>query len=353
MTVTRIFPVIMSGGSGTRMWPLSTGERPKQFHALSGAGTMIEQTLGRLRGRHGSVDFLAPIIIAGESHGALVEEALASSGITPTAIVLEPVGRNTAATAALAALVAQDLDPGARVLLMPADQIVSDPAAFIAAILAAVEISASHIVTFGIAPDGPETGYGYIKQGEALADGAYAVAAFTEKPDRATAKRYLGQGGYSWNAGIFLFDPAVMLGEFDPDAADIRDGAHEALKAGVRTGHVTVLSGPHFQKVRSQPVDIAVMEKTRRAAVVPCSIGWADIGSWSELWRLSPKDATGNVITGSVTLLDGANNLVRGEGIHVSVAGVENLIIVASPDGVLILPRHRAQEVKSLIPGKS
>jgi mannose-1-phosphate guanylyltransferase/mannose-6-phosphate isomerase len=343
----------MSGGSGTRLWPLSTDARPKQFHALGASRSLIEETAARLQGVHGDLEFLAPVIIAGEGHRELVAETLGASGIAPAAVVLEPMGRNTAATAALAALVASEIDPEALVLLTPADHLVADPAAFLAAIRAGAPVARDHIVTFGITPDRPETGYGYIRRGERLADGVHAVAAFEEKPQLETAERYLREGGFSWNSGVFFFHPNVLLDEFAAaGAADIRDGAGAALARGHRSGSEVHLDHALFDAVRAEPIDIAVMQKTKRAAVVPCDIGWADVGSWSELWRLSEQDGQGNVTSGSVTLIDGANNLVRAEGVHVSAVGVEDLIIVATKDAVLILPRHRAQEVKSLIPKK-
>lgn len=349
----KIIPVIMSGGSGTRLWPLSTDARPKQFHALGATRTLIEETAARLQGVHAGVEFLAPVVIAGEGHRALVAETLAASGIQPAAVVLEPMGRNTAATAALAALLAAEIDPDALVLLTPADHLVADPAAFLAAIRAGAPVARDRIVTFGITPDRPETGYGYIRRGETLAEGVHAVAAFEEKPELATAERYLREGGFSWNSGVFFFHPSVMLDEFAATgASDIRDGAQAALARARREGADIHLDAELFGAVRAQPIDIAVMQKTKRAAVVPCDIGWADVGSWSELWRLSKQDGQGNVASGSVTLIDAANTLVRAEGVHISAVGVEDLIIVATKDAVLILPRHRAQEVKNLIPKK-
>lgn len=355
MSIARIFPVIMSGGSGTRLWPLSDETRPKQFHALPGPNTMIGETALRLQGVHAGADstgvmFLPPIIIAGERHGDLVADHLSAAGVVPAAVVLEPQGRNTAATAALAAFVARQLDPGALVLLMPADHLVADAAAFIAAIQRAVRVVDGRIVTFGIEPTAPETGYGYIRQGDALSEGVFAIARFAEKPSREVAESYLSEGGYSWNSGVFFFQPDLMLEEFSHGAADIRDGALAALEKGDRSGNEYRLDAEAFAKVRSEPVDIAVMEKTRRAAVVPCSIGWADVGSWSEVWRLSPKDSAGNAATGSVKVLDGRDNLVMAHGVHVSIAGVSDLIIVATPDAVIVLPKDRAQDVKKLIP---
>jgi mannose-1-phosphate guanylyltransferase/mannose-6-phosphate isomerase len=342
----------MSGGSGTRIWPLSTEERPKQFHVLGAGRSMLEETALRLSGVHGDIEFLDPIVIAGQSHRDLVLELLGRSGVKLSALVLEPEGRNTAATAALAALVAQELDPDALVLLAPADHLVSRPKDLAAAVAAAAKVVSDRIVVFGITPAGPETGYGYILQGDRLSDGVYEVVAFKEKPELHVAERYLREGGYSWNAGIFFFSPALMLEEFE-SSSDIREGSRAALSRSRRHGTEIHLDPATFASVRAAPVDIAVMEKTRRAAVAPCDVGWADVGSWAELWRLSEKDGQGNAAVGSFTLLDSANNLVRGDGVHVSVVGVSDLIIVATKDAVLVMPRSRAQDVKKVIPGKS
>ncbi len=352
MSAIRILPVIMSGGSGTRLWPLSTDARPKQFHALGGARSMIEETALRLSGSHGDIEFLPPVVIANAAHGEIVESLLKSSGIAPAAIVLEPQGRNTAAAAAIAAMVAQEIAPDAHVLLAPADHLVTKPAAFISAIRAATAVVDNNIVTFGIVPTAPETGYGYILANELLAPGVHRIAAFKEKPDYATATRYLAEGGYSWNSGVFFFSQRVLLEEFSIAAADIRDGARDALSRAKRNGPDILLDAATFGAIRSEAVDRAVMEKTRRAAVVPCDIGWADVGSWAELWRLSDKDAAGNVADGKATLLDCANTLVRADGMQVSVIGIEDLIVVASGNSVLVMPRSRAQDVKKVIPGK-
>jgi mannose-1-phosphate guanylyltransferase/mannose-6-phosphate isomerase len=350
---TKIFPVIMSGGSGTRLWPLSTADQPKQFHALGCARSMIEETALRFAGIHGDIEFLAPIVIAGRGHRDLVLNLLAASGIKPAALILEPQGRNTAATAALAALAAQELDPEALVVLAPADHLVERPAGLIAAIRAATRVVTDRIVTFGIKPTGPETGYGYILGGAPIAEGVREVLAFREKPELPDAMRYLREGGYTWNAGIFFFSPQLLLQEFSIAASDIRDGARLALQRASRNGIEIHLDPEAFLAIRAQPVDIAVMEKTKRAAVAPCDIGWADIGSWAELWRISDKDPNGNVVAGEVTLLDGMNNLIRSDGVRVSAIGVSDLIVVATPDAVLIVPRSRAQDVKKVIPDKS
>lgn len=352
MTAIQILPVIMSGGSGTRLWPLSTADRPKQFHALSSHRTMIQDTALRLSTAPPDLDILPPAIIGNARHGDLIASQLAEIGVRPTFTALEPVGRNTAATAAVASLLALEFAPGALVLLMPADHVVSNADAFVQAISRSVHTARTRIVTFGMHPTGPETGYGYIRQGRALSDGVYEVAAFREKPIREIAESYLREGGYSWNSGVFFFDPSVMLDEFSITSPDIRDGSRDALKRSFRNGEVLLLDAQTFSSVRSAPIDIAVMEPTQRAAVTPCDIGWADIGSWSELWRLSERDENGNAATGPTLILDGSDNLVRSEGVHVSIAGVSGLVVVATKDGVLIIPKDRSQDVGKVIPGK-
>lgn len=351
MSVRKIIPVIMSGGSGTRLWPLSTASKPKQFHNLGAERTMIEETLMRFSGEHEGLVFLAPVIIASAAHRDLVVSAIAACGIAPSAIILEPKGRNTAATAALAALIALEIDPQADVLLAPADHLVARADVFMATIRAASSVLPHRIVTFGIDPTGPETGYGYILQGESLADGVHAVASFKEKPELPIAQQYLDQGGYSWNSGVFLFSPGTMLEEFAIAAADIRDGAAVALACAQREGVEILLDAEAFAAVRSAAVDRAVMEHTKRAAVAPCDIGWADVGSWAEVWRLADKDGQGNSTSGSVIIEDGANNLVRTDGPHISIVGLSDLIVIADGNSILIAPRDRAQDVKKVIPG--
>lgn len=337
----------MSGGAGARLWPLSTEAKPKQFLRLSGSRTMFAETIGRVRGDTGALLFAPPIVLSNAAHAGLVESEFAADGAAPAAIVLEPMPRNTAAVSAIAAALAQEIEPEALVLLLPADHFVTRPAAFHAAIERAAPIARERIVTFGIAPDRPATGYGYIRCGEALADGVFAIDSFREKPDEAAAQRYLDDGGYFWNAGIFLFNPHVLMQEFAP-ASDIRDAASAALKNAERRGARIRLKAEDFARVRAESLDIAVMEKTKRAAVAPCDIGWADIGSWDEIWRLSAQDENGNVRLGDSVVLDGSNNLLRSEGVAIYAAGVQDLIVVATPQAVIVLPRDRAQDVKAL-----
>jgi len=343
----RIIPAIMSGGAGTRLWPLSTDARPKQFHSLVGDSTMFGATLSRVRGPVGAFTFAPPIVLGNLTHAALIAEELAAHAVSPAAIVLEPAPRNTAAVGAIAAQLAAEIDPHALVLLLPSDHLVGKPDAFREAIARAAPIARERIVTFGINPDRAATGYGYIKRGAELAQGVFEIQAFREKPAAEVAQTYLNEGDYSWNAGVFLFSPRVMLEEFAASAG-IRDAALAALAGAARRGVEIRLDAEAFAAVPSQPLDIAVMEKTKHGAVAPCDIGWADLGAWDEIWRLAAKDEHGNVVQGKGAAHDGSNNLLRGEGVAVYAAGIQDLIIVATPHAVIVVPRERAQDVKAL-----
>jgi mannose-1-phosphate guanylyltransferase / mannose-6-phosphate isomerase len=339
----RIIPAIMSGGAGTRLWPLSTERKPKQFHALTGPDTLFLETLRRVSGQAGPLSFSPPIVLGNRRHLEFIETSTANAA----AIVLEPSPRNTAAVAVIAAALAGEVDAEALVLLLPADHIVANTNALHAAIARAAPLARDRIVTFGIAPSRPATGYGYIKRGEELAPGVFAIEGFREKPDALSAETYLADAGYSWNSGMFLFHPRRLLEEFSA-SPEIRDTALAALASARRDGVRIHLDEAAFALVPAQPLDIAVMEETARGAVVPCDIGWADIGAWDEIWRLSPKDGNGNVVQGAAITLDAANSLIRTEGVKVYAAGVSDLVVVATPDAVLIIPRERAQDVKLL-----
>jgi mannose-1-phosphate guanylyltransferase/mannose-6-phosphate isomerase len=347
---TKIAPVIMSGGSGTRLWPLSTPEKPKQFHVLASDQTMLQDTCGRMVDEFGLV-FLPPIVICSAAHLDEVKRQLDAAGVVPGAIVLEPCARNTAAVAAVAARLTAELYPDALALLSPADHVMRDPSAFRAAIARAAPVAIDRIVTFGIEPERPETGYGYIQRAEALSVGVYAVAQFTEKPSFELAHDYLAQGGYDWNAGIFLFSPQVMTAEMDRYCPAILQAADAALTAAIREANVIRLDPELFAQTPSESIDIAVMEPTDRAAVTPCSAGWADVGSWSELWRLMEGDARGNVLQGDVVVLDTWGSYVQGDGLTVAVVGLTDVIVVASQGAVVVLPKARSQDVKALVDG--
>ncbi len=346
--VDKIIPVIMSGGSGTRLWPLSTDARPKQFHTLSSEQTLLQDAVTRNVSDH-QIEFLPPIIVCNHQHRHLVEAQVAGLHGGVTAIVLEPMAKNTAAVAAVAACLAQAEYPDALVLLTPADQVISDRPQFRSAIGRALQVARDRIVTFGIQPTAPETGYGYIQGGASIAQDLYEIARFVEKPDKSTAEAYHNAGAYTWNAGIFLFSPATMLDELQSFEPGILDSVRAALAAARRTGAVVELEAAAFSRSPEMSIDTAVMERTRRAAVAPCSIGWADLGCWSEIWRLSPQDANGNAIRGQVAVRDTRNSLVWSDGPIIAAAGLEDMIVVATQGGVVILPKARAQEVKLML----
>ncbi len=344
----KIIPVIMSGGSGTRLWPLSTEAQPKQFHALAGDLTMLQATVQRIRSG-ADVAFLDPIVICNRRHEALVLAQLKALDVTPAAVVLEPFGRNTAAVAVVAALAAAAVDPEAKVLLLPADHLIADEAAFRAAVArgAAVE---GRLVTFGIEPTAPETGYGYIQRGEPSGDQVFAVARFAEKPSLAVAQAYLSDGGYYWNGGIFLFPPEVLLSEMSTFRPDILTATTAAMSgAERRDGVVIALTDALFAQVPSESVDIAIMERTRLAVVAPCDAGWADIGSWGELWRLGERDAADNLVRGAAAVLDTRDSLIWSQDATVAVIGMTDVLVVAAGGAVIVLPKSRAQDVKTLV----
>jgi mannose-1-phosphate guanylyltransferase/mannose-6-phosphate isomerase len=345
MSTPPILPVVLCGGAGTRLWPLSTEARPKPFHAIGSAHTLFQETILRTRDAEG---FLPPMVICGRAHCGLAEAQMAQIGVAPTALVLEPSGRGTAAVAAVAASVAQEARPGALVLLSPADHRIADEAAFAAAVRAAAAAAGELIVTFGVQPTAPATGYGYIERGEALADGIFRVKRFVEKPDAATAQGFLESGRYSWNAGIFLGSARTFLNELEAYRPDIAEAARAAFVGAAWRGAVVELSEASFAACPVESFDRAVMEHTAKAAVAPCDIGWADIGSWAEVWRLSQGDDAGNLIEGAAVVEDSHDCLVLAEGLPVAVLGVTGLAVVVTPEGVLVAPKARAQEVGAL-----
>ena len=333
----KIVPVILSGGAGTRLWPLSTPERPKQFHALDGTDTMLRLTAARVSDRS---LFSPPIVVASSAHAGIVEAQLDDIG----ALILEPVGRNTAPAIALAALSA---GPEDLLLIMPSDHVIADVGAFRAALdRAAVAAAQGWLMTFGIAPDRPETGFGYIKRGAPIGDGTFAVDRFVEKPDTASATAYLAEGGYDWNGGIFLFRAADLLAGLEKHAPDILAATREALVAGTKEGRRITPDPAAFAAVRAQSIDHALMEVAGRVGVVPVEMGWSDLGSWDALYALGGKDAGGNAVSGHVRLLDTSGTLIHSTGPKVVTVGVNDLIVVATGDTVLILPRGDSQRVR-------
>lgn len=340
----RIIPAIMSGGAGTRLWPLSTEDHPKQFHALMGPRTMFADTVARASGSVGNIEFAPPIVLCGEKHLPRVRSALAEVCASASAIVIEPAARNTAAVAASAAAVAREIDRNALVLLLPSDHVVNDVPSFHAALSRAAPFARDHIVTFGMTPKHPATGYGYIKSGGPIGDNVFEIEAFKEKPDEQTARAYLRHGAYAWNSGMFLFAPETLLAEFVESCA-IRDHALQALANADRDGNVIRL-GAAYQSAPSLPLDIAVMERTAHGAVVPCDIGWADIGSWTEVWRLAPRDSDGFAELGPAAAADTAKMIASGA--HAYAINGQDLVVVATAKGLLIAPRALASNCEEL-----
>jgi mannose-1-phosphate guanylyltransferase/mannose-1-phosphate guanylyltransferase/mannose-6-phosphate isomerase len=342
---TTITPVILSGGSGTRLWPLSRTGRPKQLLSLTHEETMLQLTAQRMPTEAG---FTAPLVVANAAHADMIEMQLGAIGIKDATIILEPVGRNTAPAIAAAALL---LDRDAIMLVMPSDHVIRDVDAFRAAVMSAVpQVKDGWLATFGITPDAPETGYGYIKRGGELAPGVFKVDRFVEKPDRETAETYLAEGGYSWNGGIFLFGAGAYLDALETHAPDMLAAIKASMDKGQRDGALFHPDAHDFAASPGQAVDYAVMEKADRVAVVPVEMGWSDVGSWDALHAISlGDDIDGNVHHGEVVAIDTTHCMIRSEGPLVAAVGVKDLIVIATPDAVLILPRGSSQEVKRAV----
>jgi len=339
-----IIPVILSGGSGTRLWPMSTPERPKQMLALTAEETMLQLTARRATGER----FAAPIVVANARHADMVDEQLAAVEASAQALILEPMGRNTAPAIALAAIAAGGgSDP---LLVMPSDHVITDVSAFHAAIHAAIPLVAEGwLVTFGIDPHAPETGYGWIHIGDEIAGGVHRVANFVEKPPRNRAEAMLESGDHAWNGGIFLFRADIYLGALAVHAPDMLVACQRAMAGALTEGRRIFPEAEAFALATADSIDVAVMEKADRVAVVPVEMGWSDLGSWDALHSISDTDGDGNTHHGEVIALETLNCLIRSDGIRIATIGVEDLIIVASGNDVLILPRGRSQEVKKLI----
>ena len=350
---SRIYPVILSGGVGKRLWPLSRSASPKQFLALFSEHTMFQETLLRLKlsdwelGRR----FAAPIVIANETHAGLIKAQLAAIGVEPSAVLLEPAGRNTAPAAAAAALWVSRDDPRALILLLPADHYIADVAAFYRAIETATPAAeAGLITTFGITPTSPETGYGYIEQGASLSshEGVFQVARFVEKPNSSDAARYLASGRFLWNSGMFLFRADTLISEMKQHCPSIPEGVERALPIGARDG-MAALSSQEFSQVPSEAIDTAVMERTSKAAVVPASIGWSDVGSFAALWQVGARDTAGNVVRGDAVLRDTVDSFVHAGSRCVATIGIDGLVIVETPDAVLVAKRDAVQDIKAVV----
>lgn len=345
MSDYKIIPVIMSGGAGSRLWPASRQAYPKQLLPLVTEQTMVQETAERLSGPN----YAAPVFICNQAHAAPIKAQMQEIGREIGAIITEPMGRNTAPVAVAAAYHAQSLGMDTLVLLAPADHHVTKPEAFRAAVEVAIPAAMQgKLVTFGITPDAPETGYGYIEQGASMGSGVFEVKAFREKPDIETAKSYISTGNYAWNAGIFLYSPEALLREAAKFEPEILNCSEQALTLAARDGVQIDLDRAAFEKCPSQSIDYAIMEKTQHAAIVPCDIGWNDIGSYSALYE-ARKDAEGMAAPEGTITVNSKNCLVQSDGPNVNLVGVEGLAVIIKGGEVLICALDAAQDVKTVV----
>lgn len=342
-------PVILCGGSGSRLWPLSSSVQPKQLLALHSAKTMLQDTVRRVA----SEEFKAPIVVTAAEHRLGVSEQLHAGDVGAHAIILEPEGRNTAAAIALACFLEASTDPDQLLLVMPSDHVIGDVEAFRSAVRAGVSAAlAGAIVMFGITPTRGETGFGYIEAGNEIAayPGVRHAVGFVEKPDLATALAYVQGGDHFWNGGIFLFRASTMIEELRSHAPDVASACEKAIQNAAADGEFLRPARQEFLRAPAISIDYVVMEKTDRACVVEADMGWSDVGSWQALWEISDKDENANAVTGKVLALETSGSLIRSESeATIATLGVENLVIVATRDAILIVPRHRSQELKDLV----
>ncbi|AXA84719.1 mannose-1-phosphate guanylyltransferase/mannose-6-phosphate isomerase [Lysobacter oculi] len=342
-----LHPVILSGGSGSRLWPLSRHNQPKQFLTLMGDHSLYQETVLRA----GRLESTAPAItVCSEEHRFMVGEQLAKIGQESGGILLEPIARNTAPAIAVAAHHVLATDADGVMLIMPADHLIQDESAFRAAVKRGLPLAeAGWLVTFGIEPNAPETGYGYIQSGEPL-DGGFRIRQFVEKPDVERARAYLDEGGYAWNSGMFLFRADRYIAELERLAPAMADAVAIAFDEAASDLDFTRLDRAAFESSPSDSVDYAVMEKTDHAAVVPVSCGWSDIGSWSSLWAVAERDSSGNFHEGDVITVDSRDCLVRASDRRmIATIGVDDLVIVDTPDATLVARKDRVQDVKTIV----
>ncbi len=343
----KIIPVILSGGSGSRLWPLSRAAYPKQLLSLTGPDTLIQQTAKRASSLE---DTVSPLIVCNNEHRFLVAEQLHQAGIEPLDIMLEPLGRNTAPAIAAAALRCLEEDQDAVMLVLPADHLLEDLAKFQDAVRQAARAACQeNLVTFGIKPSAPETGYGYIKKGKAVSEGLYHIEKFAEKPVRADAERYLASGDYLWNSGMFLFRPDTYLSELEKLQPEMYKMCRKAFEMAIRDLDFLRLDEEAFSACPSDSIDYAVMENTSRGMVVGLESSWNDIGSWDSLWSVSPKDSSDNVFQGDVVTEDVSGSLLFAGKRLLAALGVRDLVVVETPDAVLVADRSRSQEIKKIV----
>ncbi len=344
-----MIPVILSGGSGTRLWPVSRKTHPKQFWPLASEQSMLQETCKRL---DGCADMKNTIVLCNDAHRFFVAHQLEEMGLDEAAIILEPTGRNTAPATAVAALhalsSATEDDPV--LLVLPADHIIGDIPRFHQALAEGEkQAKAGRLVTFGIVPTGPETGYGYIKAARAPAGVAMPIERFVEKPDHATAEAYLAAGNYFWNSGMFMFRASIYLRELESLAPDIFRASKLAYDQARRDPDFIRLDRDGFEACPSDSIDYAVMEHTDNAVVIPLDAQWNDVGSWSALWEVGEKDSNGNVTRGDVLAIDTHNSFLHAESRLLAVMGIDDLVVVETPDVVMVVPRDQVQRVKELV----
>ncbi|MDH5632661.1 MAG: mannose-1-phosphate guanylyltransferase/mannose-6-phosphate isomerase [Gammaproteobacteria bacterium] len=344
-----IVPVILSGGSGSRLWPLSRELYPKQLLSLTGnSQTMLQQTATRL---DGMAELAVPMVICNARHRFLVAEQLLEQGIEGSRIYLEPMGRNTAPATAIAALELQaSHGADALMLILPADHVIRDLGAFHQAVQAGARLAAAgELVTFGVVPSQPHTGYGYILKGDALDEAGYRVGRFVEKPDLDTAREYVNSGDYLWNSGMFLFRADRVIEEMQQHSPAILSACQAAFVSKREEHDFVWLDDEDFGKVPSDSIDYALMEKTTRAAVVPLDAGWDDVGSWSALWDMGKKDASGNVSIGDVQTVDVQNSYLHATNRMIAAVGISDHVIVETSDAVLVAHKDKVQDVKEIV----
>jgi mannose-1-phosphate guanylyltransferase/mannose-6-phosphate isomerase len=343
-----ILPVIMAGGNGSRLWPLSRELYPKQFLTVSGELSMLQQTVARLTG----MEHHAPLLICNEEHRFIAAEQIRLGGFAHSGIILEPVGRNTAPAIALAALQAlknaeQDEDP--ILLVLAADHLIEDTSAFQTSVGKALPFAKDgKLVTFGIVPTVPETGYGYIKAGESQGD-AFTVEQFVEKPDLKTAQGYFASGDYYWNSGMFLFKASRYLEELKKHSPEILLTCEESMQESMPDMDFVRVNIAAFQRCPDDSIDYAVMEKTESSMVIPMDAGWSDVGSWSALWDVSEKDENNNVIKGDVIAVNSVNNYLHSANKLIAVVGIDNLVVVETKDAILVAHKEQVQDVKTIV----
>ena len=349
----RLYPIILSGGSGSRLWPLSREELPKQLQPLISERSLLQETVLRLKAmpRGSKFSVQAPIIVCNEAHRFIVAEQLRAVNVKPKAIIIEPEGRNTAPAACVAALLLEK-EPDALMFIMPSDHLVRKPEAFrITSATAVPAASQNYMVTFGIRPTVASTAYGYIKRGRVLPEASdlFSVDRFVEKPNATTAKKFLKDGGYYWNGGIFMCSVGLYLSELNKNEPEIGPSCRSALKKGANDLFFFRLDQETFRKVPAQSIDYGIMEHTKRAAVVPVDMGWSDVGSWGALHAETDADGSGNTFIGDVVSVDAVDTYVRSEKQLTAVVGVKNAVVVVTPDAVLVADKAHDQDVKKIV----